>query len=76
MILTHLLGAALTARASLPDLVASRGHPLLVRQRSWAGPELGGSPLPAPTTPASEWAVSGRGDSIRKAVSAQGCASL
>ena len=65
MILTNVLGAALTARASLPDLIASRGHLLLV------GSVAGRVATPGPYS-ATKWAVSGMGESIRKEVSAQG----
>ena len=65
MILTNVLGAALTARASLPELIASRGHLLLV------GSVAGRVATPGPYS-ATKWAVSGMGESIRKEVSAQG----
>jgi len=55
--LINVLGAGLTARASLPDLIASRGH----RARRHPGPYS-----------ATKWAVPGMGDSLREEISAQG----
>lgn len=65
MILTNVLGAALTARATLPRLLESRGHFLLV------GSVAGRVATPGPYS-ATKWAISGMADSIRKEVSAQG----
>ena len=65
MILTNVLGAALTARATLPDLIRSRGHLLLL------GSVAGRVSTPGPYS-ATKWAVTGMGDSIRKEVSGQG----
>ena len=65
MILTNVLGAALTARATLPELVKTRGHFFLV------GSVAGRVSTPGPYS-ATKWAISGMGDSIRKEVSGQG----
>jgi NADP-dependent 3-hydroxy acid dehydrogenase YdfG len=65
MILTNVLGAALTARATLPHLIGSRGHLLLV------GSVAGRVATPGPYS-ATKWAISGMGESIRREVSAEG----
>ena len=65
MILTNVLGAALTARATLPELIRTRGHFFLV------GSVAGRVSTPGPYS-ATKWAISGMGDSIRKEVSGQG----
>ncbi|GGJ72335.1 SDR family oxidoreductase [Deinococcus aquiradiocola] len=65
MILTNVLGAALTARATLPEIVKARGHFFLV------GSVAGRVANPGPYS-ATKWAISGMGDSIRKEVSGQG----
>jgi NADP-dependent 3-hydroxy acid dehydrogenase YdfG len=65
MILTNVLGAALTARATLPELIRTRGHFFLV------GSVAGRVANPGPYS-ATKWAVTGMGDSIRKEVSGQG----
>ena len=65
MILTNVLGAALTARATLPEIVKAKGHFFLV------GSVAGRVTTPGPYS-ATKWAVSGMGDSIRKEVSGQG----
>ena len=65
MILTNVLGAALTARATLPEIIKARGHFFLV------GSVAGRVANPGPYS-ATKWAVSGMGDSIRKEVSGQG----
>ncbi|GGQ96558.1 SDR family oxidoreductase [Deinococcus ruber] len=65
MILTNVLGAALTARATLPELIRTKGHFLLV------GSVAGRVSTPGPYS-ATKWAISGMGDSIRKEVSGQG----
>ncbi|MFC4452230.1 SDR family oxidoreductase [Deinococcus sonorensis] len=65
MILTNVLGAALTARATLPEIIRTKGHFLLV------GSVAGRVANPGPYS-ATKWAVTGMGDSIRKEVSGQG----
>ena len=65
MILTNVLGAALTARATLPEIVKAKGHFFLV------GSVAGRVANPGPYS-ATKWAISGMGDSIRKEVSGQG----
>jgi len=65
MILTNVLGAALTARATLPEIVKAKGHFFLV------GSVAGRVTTPGPYS-ATKWAVAGMGDSIRKEVSGQG----
>jgi NADP-dependent 3-hydroxy acid dehydrogenase YdfG len=65
MILTNVLGAALTARATLPEIVKAKGHFFLV------GSVAGRITSPGPYS-ATKWAISGMGDSIRKEVSGQG----
>ncbi|MGI8747117.1 MAG: SDR family oxidoreductase [Deinococcus sp.] len=65
MILTNVLGAALTARATLPEIIRARGHFFLVGSVAGRVANLGPSS-------ATKWAVEGMGDSIRKEVSGQG----
>ena len=65
MILTNVLGVALTARATLPEIVKAKGHFFLV------GSVAGRVTTPGPYS-ATKWAVAGMGDSIRKEVSGQG----
>ncbi len=65
MILTNVLGAALTARATLPEIIKTKGHFFLV------GSVAGRISRPGPYS-ATKWAISGMGDSIRKEVSGQG----
>ena len=65
MILTNVLGAALTARATLPEIIRAKGHFFLV------GSVAGRVANPGPYS-ATKWAISGMGDSIRKEVSGQG----
>ena len=65
MILTNVLGVALTARATLPEIIKAKGHFFLV------GSVAGRVTTPGPYS-ATKWAVSGMGDSIRKEVSGQG----
>ncbi|GAA4006130.1 hypothetical protein GCM10022631_16870 [Deinococcus rubellus] len=65
MIPTNALDPALTAQASLPDLIASRGHLLLV------GNVARRVISPGPYSATKE-AVPSMGESIRREVSAQG----
>jgi NADP-dependent 3-hydroxy acid dehydrogenase YdfG len=65
MILTNVLGAALTARATLPHLLHSKGHFLLV------GSVAGRVATPGPYS-ATKWAVSGMAESIRREVGGRG----
>jgi NADP-dependent 3-hydroxy acid dehydrogenase YdfG len=59
MVLTNVLGTALTARAALPALVSSRGHLLLT------GSVAGRVMRPGNLYSATKWAVTALGQSIR-----------
>jgi NADP-dependent 3-hydroxy acid dehydrogenase YdfG len=59
MVLTNVYGAALTIRATIPALKASRGHLLLT------GSVAGRRALPGSLYSATKWAVTGMGESAR-----------
>jgi NADP-dependent 3-hydroxy acid dehydrogenase YdfG len=59
MVLTNVYGVALTARATLPHLVASTGHLVLM------GSVAGRITLPGSLYAATKWAVTGMGQAIR-----------
>jgi NADP-dependent 3-hydroxy acid dehydrogenase YdfG len=60
MVLTNVYGAALTIRATLPALKASRGHLLLT------GSVAGRQALPGSLYSATKWAVTAMGESVRQ----------
>jgi NADP-dependent 3-hydroxy acid dehydrogenase YdfG len=60
MVLTNVLGAALTIRATLPSLKESRGHLLLT------GSVAGRRALPGSLYSATKWAITGMGESARQ----------
>ena len=60
MVLTNVYGAALTIRATIPALKASRGHFLLT------GSVAGRRALPGSLYSATKWAVTGMGESLRQ----------
>ena len=60
MVLTNVYGAALTIRATLPALKASRGHLLLT------GSVAGRRALPGSLYSATKWAVTAMGESVRQ----------
>lgn len=66
MILTNVLGVALTARATLPELVKVRGHLLIT------GSVTGNVAPSQGLYSATKWAVRGRTESWRKTVSPYG----
>src|SRR5579864_930065 len=59
MVLTNIFGVAATARLSLPALIESRGHLLLM------GSVVGRVPIPGSLYSATKWAVTGMSESIR-----------
>ncbi|MEZ5102540.1 MAG: SDR family NAD(P)-dependent oxidoreductase [Thermoleophilia bacterium] len=66
MILTNVLGCALTIRATLPALRESRGHVLLT------GSVAGRVAVPGSVYSATKWAVTGMGESLRREVAGSG----
>ena len=66
MVLTNVYGAAVTARAVLPMLVASRGHLVLT------GSVAGRVPVPGSLYSATKWAITAMGQSIRAEASGTG----
>ena len=66
MVLTNVYGAALTIRASLPALRASRGHLLLT------GSVAGRVAIEGSLYSATKWAVTGMAESLRKEVAGTG----
>ncbi len=59
MVLTNIYGVAATARLTLPLLIESRGHLLLM------GSVVGRVPIPGSYYSATKWAVTGMSESIR-----------
>jgi NADP-dependent 3-hydroxy acid dehydrogenase YdfG len=59
MVLTNIFGVAATARLTLPLLIESRGHLLLM------GSVVGRVPIPGSFYSATKWAVTGMSESIR-----------
>jgi NADP-dependent 3-hydroxy acid dehydrogenase YdfG len=66
MVLTNVYGVALTARAALPDLVATTGHLLLM------GSVSGRVTIDGSLYSATKWAVTGMGQAIRAEVHGTG----
>jgi NADP-dependent 3-hydroxy acid dehydrogenase YdfG len=66
MILTNVYGAAITVRATLPAIIASRGHYFL------AGSVAGRKALPGSMYSATKWAVSAMGESLRQELNGTG----
>ena len=60
MVLTNVYGAALTIRATIPELVKARGHLLLT------GSVAGRRALPGSLYSSTKWAVTGMGESARQ----------
>ena len=59
MVLTNIFGVAATARLTLPALIESRGHLLLM------GSVVGRVPIPGSFYSATKWAITGMSESIR-----------
>jgi NADP-dependent 3-hydroxy acid dehydrogenase YdfG len=59
MVLTNVLGPALLAKAALPELVKTQGRLILL------GSVTGRKALPSNLYPATKWAITGMGESIR-----------
>ncbi len=59
MVLTNIFGVAATARLTLPALIESRGHLLLM------GSVVGRVPIPGSFYSATKWALTGMSESIR-----------
>ena len=66
MVLTNVYGAALTIRATLPQLRATRGHVLLT------GSVAGRRALPGSLYSATKWAVTAMGEALRQEVDGSG----
>jgi NADP-dependent 3-hydroxy acid dehydrogenase YdfG len=66
MVLTNVYGAALTIRATIEALKASRGHLLLT------GSVAGRRALPGSLYSSTKWAVSGMGESVRQELNGTG----
>ena len=66
MVLTNVYGAALTIRATLPQVRESRGHVLLT------GSVAGRRALPGSLYSATKWAVTAMGESLRQEVDGTG----
>jgi len=60
MVLANIYGTALTARATLPELVKTKGHLLLT------GSVIGRVAAPGELYSATKWAIAGMGESIRR----------
>jgi NADP-dependent 3-hydroxy acid dehydrogenase YdfG len=67
MVLTNVYGAALTVRAFLPAVRASKGHFLLT------GSVAGRRAIPGSLYSATKWAVTGMGESLRQELNGSGC---
>ncbi len=67
MVLTNVYGAALTIRAFLPAIKASKGHFLLT------GSVAGRRALPGSLYSSTKWAVTGMGESLRQELNGTGC---
>jgi NADP-dependent 3-hydroxy acid dehydrogenase YdfG len=66
MVLTNVLGAAYTVRATLPALKESTGHMLLT------GSVAGRRAIPGSLYSSTKWAISGMGESLRQDVDGSG----
>lgn len=66
MVLTNVLGAAFTVRATLPALNDTKGHILLT------GSVAGRRPIPGSLYSSTKWAISGMGESLRQDVNGTG----
>jgi len=66
MVLTNVLGAAYTIRATLPALKATQGHMLLT------GSVAGRRAIPGSLYSSTKWAISGMGESLRQEVNGTG----
>ncbi len=66
MVLTNVLGAAFTIRATLPALKDSRGHLLLT------GSVAGRRAIPGSLYSSTKWAVTGMGESVRQELNGSG----
>jgi NADP-dependent 3-hydroxy acid dehydrogenase YdfG len=66
MVLTNVLGAAYTVRATLPAIRASTGHILLT------GSVAGRRAIPGSLYSSTKWAISGMGESLRQDVDGTG----
>jgi NADP-dependent 3-hydroxy acid dehydrogenase YdfG len=66
MVLTNVLGAAYTIRATLPALKDARGHLLLT------GSVAGRRAIPGSLYSATKWAVTGMGESVRQELNGTG----
>ena len=66
MVLTNVLGAAFTIRATLPALKDSRGHLLLT------GSVAGRRAIPGSLYSSTKWAVTGMGESVRQELNGTG----
>jgi NADP-dependent 3-hydroxy acid dehydrogenase YdfG len=66
MVLTNVLGAAYTIRATLPPIKASTGHILLT------GSVAGRRAIPGSLYSSTKWAISGMGESLRQDVDGTG----
>jgi NADP-dependent 3-hydroxy acid dehydrogenase YdfG len=66
MVLTNVYGAAITVRATLPAIVATRGHYVLT------GSVAGRKALPGSLYSATKWAVSAMGESLRQELNGTG----
>ena len=66
MVLTNVLGAALTVRATLPAVLASKGHILLTSSVA------GRIAIPGSLYSSTKWAVTGMGQSLRAEVAGTG----
>jgi NADP-dependent 3-hydroxy acid dehydrogenase YdfG len=67
MVLTNVYGAALTIRAALPSVRATRGHFVLT------GSVAGRRALPGSLYSATKWAVTAMGESLRQELNDTGC---
>lgn len=66
MVLTNVLGAAYTIRATLPALKETRGHMLLT------GSVAGRRAIPGSLYSSTKWAITGMGESLRQEVNGTG----
>jgi len=66
MVLTNVLGAAYTIRATLPALKETQGHMLLT------GSVAGRRAIPGSLYSSTKWAISGMGESLRQEVNGTG----
>jgi len=66
MVLTNVLGAAYTVRATLPALKETKGHVLLT------GSVAGRRAIPGSLYSSTKWAISGMGESLRQDVNGTG----